>query len=140
MALNEANPYSDGDQSFVRAVLETDPGTRLRLARVVGMDLLPDLMSEFGRTCYVGHTKKVQDAIEATTSRKKLVSRRELMLRYSPLHLTVRGARAVHDTPQGRANGGCQWTAVPKSNIFSDLVCVGVLEVVIILVETFFFF
>ena len=38
VALNESQPEGDGDQSFARAALESDPGFRLRAARTTGMD------------------------------------------------------------------------------------------------------
>ena len=79
VALNDAQPYGNGDQSFARDSLATDAGTRLKLARNSGMGFRLYLLGPFAQACAIGNVYAVEGAIE----------------------LARRGGRAVRDsTPQ----------------------------------------
>jgi hypothetical protein len=102
VALNESQPEGDGDQSFARAALESDPGFRLRAARTTGMDfshLLArgvHLLAPFAQTCLLGDFERGQSMIRlaegSTAQLRKLLETRVSMMRMTPLMLVVTGA------------------------------------------------
>ena len=63
VAYNEAHPFDDGDQSFARACLPSDPGMKLKEARVTGMDFRPAYLSPFALACAMGQLGTVETAL-----------------------------------------------------------------------------
>ena len=63
VAFNEAHPFDDGDQSFARACLPSDPGTKLKEARITGMDFSPAYLSPFALACAMGQLETVEAAL-----------------------------------------------------------------------------
>ena len=58
-----ADPMGDGDQSFVRAAMESDKGMRLKRARNSGMDYSLCNLSTFARACATGDLATVEEAL-----------------------------------------------------------------------------
>mmetsp|Transcript_20126 Transcript_20126/g.24928 ORF Transcript_20126/g.24928 Transcript_20126/m.24928 type:complete len:779 (-) Transcript_20126:273-2609(-) len=117
VAYNQQHLYDDGDQSFVRAALPDDPGQRLRDIRVQGMDFcLENIQTTFAKNCFFGGVQFVEGAINKVKSSKrelkKLIEFRELLLRFSPLHLIISGAMCIKAGPNlSRETPGMEWVA-----------------------------
>lgn len=104
-ALNSSQPEGDGDQSFVREALESDPGRRLKLARVSGMDFATlasrGLLAPFAMTCLTGDLNRAQSMISLSLSSggaaqvSRLLERRESMMRLTPLMCCITGAQQL---------------------------------------------
>mmetsp|Transcript_11636 Transcript_11636/g.15372 ORF Transcript_11636/g.15372 Transcript_11636/m.15372 type:complete len:510 (-) Transcript_11636:663-2192(-) len=101
MKQNLADRYEDGDQSLVRSRADEE---RLRAVRQTGMDFHVTAMSSFARACYQGSLASVEGALalarqSGKKALKRLVSRREFMLRFTPLHICVCGSQRVVPNP-----------------------------------------
>ena len=97
---SKADPMGDGDQSFVRAAMESDKGMRLKRARNSGMDYsLCNLLSTFARACATGDLATVEEALALVRSKPKalreLLERRELLLRFTPLLCCIAGGQRM---------------------------------------------
>ena len=102
-ALNNSQPEGDGDQSFVREAIDSDPGRRLKVARADGMDyhllLSQGRLSPFAMACVFGDLDRAQSMINLSMSSagvvqvKKLLEHRESMMRLTPLMCCITGAQ-----------------------------------------------
>ena len=96
---SKADPLGDGDQSFVRAAMESDKGMRLKRARNTGMDYNLCNLSTFARACAAGDLTTVEEALALVRSRPKalreLLERRELLLRFTPLLCCIAGGQRM---------------------------------------------
>ena len=109
-ALNDSEPEGDGDQSFVRESIESDPGRRLKLARVNGMDFgqlcARGSLSPLALACLAGDLEKAQSIIHLASRSggfaqlTKLLERRESMMRLTPLMCCITGSQNAHTNPQ----------------------------------------
>ena len=96
---NQVAPTSDGDQTFVRAVMNSDPGMRLKSARNTGMDYNLYNLSAFARACAMGDLDTVEQALVLVRDKpkalKELLEKRELLLRFTPLLCCIAGAQRM---------------------------------------------
>ena len=96
---SNADPIGDGDQSFLRAAMESDKGMRLKRARNTGMDYNLCNLSTFARACAAGDLATVEEALALVRSKPKalreLLERRELLLRFTPLTCCIAGGQRM---------------------------------------------
>jgi tetratricopeptide (TPR) repeat protein len=96
---SKADTIGDGDQSFVRAAMESDKGMRLKRARNTGMDYNLCNLSTFARACAAGDLATVEEALALVRRKPKalreLLERRELLLRFTPLLCCIAGGQRM---------------------------------------------
>jgi TPR repeat protein len=105
LALNDADEYGGGDQTFVRCEDRSDPGNSLRHLWAGGgspadhIFKSPWNFSPFQRACAFGCRDEVAAVLSShpsdTDSMMKLLEKRECSLRLSPLHQCIFGARLM---------------------------------------------